>query len=246
MASGLLSVFRSVPEPPSLNLGLAYETLARVAAIAGDPPTFEAAAQLCGEEFTRHRSRALAAKHQQLLHDHCASGVGPNVPATKPTGIKQQSLNPTKLGSMLGASADSRERLDRGLLLLVRAADADGAILSTRIGGKIEKRAEVGDVSPRPNVDELVSGFLDEASGDDVTHTCTAGPNGFDAFQDVEHGRYLHPLLLNHGVDGHLAITGCILLCARKSTLEIEPEVTASLSRALSEQGDLLSQFLDE
>lgn len=228
-----------------LNLGQAYETVARVAGIAGDTPAFEAAAELCSVEYTRHRNAALASKVRRLWRDH--GRLAPDLPggARMAASISKTTTSISELRSVMAACSDASARLDGGLWLLVRAARADGAFLFTRGEGQLKERARVGETPLDGGVEDLAGNFLDEVLGHDVTQTGAANSDPATPTLSLQVGEhFFHPLLLSHGADGALAITGCVIIATREATIGVDPELASSISLALCNAGDLDSTVM--
>jgi hypothetical protein len=145
-----------------LQLGLAYETCARVAIRRGDEAGLHRYAQLCAAQYKGSRNALLGRKYQQLMHEADAAGVA--VPPAQRGAADISSVHSAtdpihRLRSEL-LTAVAGERAQRALQLLLEMHGAVAGYLFATRHEKVELLAASIADEPSPELMGTLTGYL--------------------------------------------------------------------------------------
>jgi hypothetical protein len=226
-----------------INLGLAYETAARVAASLGNEVEVELYAALCKETFLAYPNPALAAKHQRLTRAlrrkrAAASGDAPRGADSFSTMSRSQ------IESMMQTCGTSDERLKCGLQLLVTGASAQGGVLYGLADGRLVLRAQTDERSIPDEVEQQALRYVNAELRPDETIADTAalesGSLTNQAWTSVE-GRYYKAVLLTHNDPEHGFFVSGLAVLVFDSVPDARgaADTATFLSRTMVQAGDL-------
>jgi serine/threonine-protein kinase len=237
----IVEVFEAVGAR-GINIGFAYDTAARVAAMLGDQSELERYAALCKENFHQFPNAALAAKYQRLYRATRLHRTRAEVDPSQ-SSDSVSSMARSQMESLLQTCKGSEERLQCALQLLVSSTGAEGGVLYGLREGSITLRAKTDVRSLPPEVEAEALRYLQTELGSGATESDTADPgegSSIDAAWTSVDGRCYRPMLLNHvGPEGFFA-TGLVVLASESARkLRIPGETMAFLSRTMVQSGDL-------
>lgn len=226
-----------------INIGLAYETAARVAACLGNDVEIELYSALCKETFLAYPNPALAAKHQRLtraIRRKRTAAVG-----DAPAGSESFStMSRSQIESMMQTCGGSEERLKCGLQLLVNGASAQGGVLYGLADGQLTVRAQTDERSIPDEVEQQALRYVNAELRPDETMADTAalesGSLTNQAWTSVE-GRYYKAVLLTHNdsEQGFLVSGLAVLVFDRVPDARVAGDTATFLSRTMVQAGDL-------
>jgi serine/threonine protein kinase len=230
-----------------LNLGLAYETRARIAGLMNERGTFLKFAKLCSEHYQTDNNPALSARYDKLLRDARNTRLG----ASLNPGNAQDFVELTGTGdtiniiSYLSGCQNSHERARRALDLLVSQANCQGGYLYTIHQGEPILAAQHGDQAPPAAIDQLINARVaEEIAGAGATEM-VGGEAGLRAGEDVtDQGETMsnyRTILLGHFADEKYIITGIAMLIMDPDKRFNYPGHTVEiLSRSFVDTGDVV------
>lgn len=229
-----------------LNLGLAHEAAARVAAALEDTEAFDHHAQLCSASFHAHPNPALAAKYRRLVH--LARRSLPPGSRTE-IGLDSVSALKSELQTVLAGCSTANERLRGGLELIVREAGARNGFLYGLVDGRAHFYTQTGEQSLSPELEEAAKTFLEQELQEDYSTTAdiTDGSAedrlgsviGNPTTQDGTEICY-RPVMLGHRSAEGFLVTGLVVLeldC--RDRMRPTSEIAVLFSRLMVAKGDL-------
>ena len=226
-----------------LNLGLAYECGARVAAALDDADAHAHYAELCKGCFLAHLNPALAAKYQRVLQSFRRTG-----PRSEPGALRfdDGGLMRTQLETMLQSCSGRQERLERSLELLVSATGARSAVLYA-LDQMEEPCARSGEDPLPSDVAQLASRHLEYALGAGAEQATVDAqePGSNSEMWTSSIGHCYRPILLSHQARGGFVISGLVVLRCEQPLLSSEVGRTATqISRIAVDHGDLHARLV--
>jgi tetratricopeptide (TPR) repeat protein len=222
-----------------INLGLAYEAAARVAAYTDNQADVDLYMGRCKESFLAFPNAALSAKYQRLRRSlRARSSVG----ASLPGHVDFVSLvGRSQMESMLQTCATSEQRLQCALDLLVKGAGAEGGALYAFADGTLQLRAQTHEQGLPPEVESQALRYAQEEISACESATASASQEGqaSDAWT-CDEGRYYRPVLLNHSNSEGFVASGLVVLAFDSlQPTRVAADATAFLSRRMVQAGDL-------
>jgi hypothetical protein len=196
-----------------MNIGLTFETRARVSLELADNEAFGRFAALAANHFRTGKSTALAAKHERLMRD------ARQREEIAGTGARMHDVGPRETESvvrLLETSSTDQERLAGALTLLLQSTGATEGVLFGSEDGQLVLRARFGDDVPNDVMASAQRFWDDQCRLDDMT-AVTDGVGSDDEYYRADQRQY-HPVLLSHHIGGVLALTGMALLATTRHT----------------------------
>ncbi|HVW29577.1 MAG TPA: serine/threonine-protein kinase [Polyangiaceae bacterium] len=219
-----------------LNLGLAYETRARVAIYARSSADFERCARACADAYRISTPGPLAARYERLVREQRL--------ATTPAGASHKSAavplgdfgtTAARVASRLKSSRDQEGRARAALSLLLEDSGAEEGALFGVENGSLVRWATVGESEMSDSVIATAEKYIAyQMRTQDLTLEAEEeGGSGAEWALDEEH--VYRPVLLCHEANAALAITAIAVLRTRANADFRHPALTASnLSMVLS------------
>jgi hypothetical protein len=233
-ADGVIASFAALGTT-GLNLGLAYETRARVALCAGDKDGFQQYLALCGARYGV-TAGPLAARYERLVRDaKLAGGV-----AMETKNVIFETLSPadtmTRMSVRLDQAQTPRERSRRVLeLLLENSGAAEGFLLGIQ-GEELVLKARIGETELSESMLEAARKYLaDQCKSDEFTLVTNPSESEVKSQWTVDGSHIYRPVVLSHELDNTLAITGLALLRTELGGYFRHPATTAAQLSRLSE-----------
>jgi len=237
-ADRALEVFGAL-NTTGLNLGLAYEARARVAALADEPADFERYAAGCRQVFCGRKNRSLIAKYEKLMLDARRSVAGPG--AHGALELPSKLLSDTGVGSVFRTCVSAAERASVALTLLQQQSGAnDGYLFALGASGP-ECVARLADTEPPDTVIAMVRAYLAREMNGAVT-TATDGES--EVLSSATEwlggeGQKYRAVLLSHQTSDALVITGvAVLVTPLGRPFSFPAQIASTLSRHTCEAGD--------
>ncbi|HKU36706.1 MAG TPA: ATP-binding protein, partial [Polyangiales bacterium] len=227
-----------------LNLGIAYETRARVALLLQDGSGFDQHAELCYEAYGCYRNPALLAKYRRLRQE---GERRLPVPKSERPGAAEQFVTRTgiPLTTALDQCRGTAERARMALGMLVGEAGAGGGHLFGLGVEQAECLATVGELGPPESLLARVTDYLLAQAHD--TPTTSSDAQASDADWLDPQGRRYRAVLLCHEAAGSWVVMGVALLALRE-TGEYRPpaQMASAISRYLADNGASALLAVDE
>ncbi len=241
-----------------LNLGVAYESRARVAIRVGDHDGFAAWAKRCGGIFRAFNNRALIAKHERLMREGRGTEA---IASTLGSGaLRTAQVLTTHLPAALSACPGPRERARLGLeFLIARSGALGGFLYAVEPAGPLLV-AQVGTDAPpsglaaavaerlRLEIEDADTTGSDAPSKDDAGSARTSATMVATSFGDLTCGdaagaeRELRACVVGHAAKSGFAITGLAILAIDPHKPYRAPlDAAAHLSRSWFDAGDVTS-----
>jgi hypothetical protein len=242
-ADGVIRSFAALGAT-GLNLGLAYETRARVALFTGAEAEFEKYLALCA---TRYGATAgpLAARYERLVRDARLTGTV-TIEAKASTF---ETLTPadttTRIAERLGQAQDPRGRAQRALeLLLENSGAAEGFLLGLQ-GDELVLKARIGQAELSESMLASARRYLaEQCRSDEITLVTEPTETEVKSQWTVDGSHVYRPVVLSHEVDDALAITGLALLRTELGGYFRHPATTATQLSRLAAPEALVARVL--
>jgi hypothetical protein len=230
-----------------LNLGLAYETRARLAILMKDYESYKRCAKLCAEQYKTGQNSALAAKYEKLTQEARRGKLGVYGDQRRAGDLNE--INNADFFSTMTAIMDGcdgpRERAQYALDTLVKQSKCLGGYLYTvRKDGPVLS-AQVGNSPPPPRmlttVRERIAVEIEKkedvtATGEEEIESASNYTTEWTGLQDMQY----RPLLIGHYTDDGYAITAVAVLILDPSRKFVFPgEMLKTVSRSLLGFGDV-------
>jgi hypothetical protein len=224
-----------------LNLGLAYECRAYVAALLKAEEDFETYAALCADIFCATSNRALAAKYARLVKRARDGKISVAKSILDAVGFMDEEMLISRIDSMMRSCQTLDDRAARALTLLAEHAGSARGVLYLMGPQGPELKALFGRTEIPPELDAMARAYLErQIESDDRTQTGSDGPGESPSFWTDTNGQYYKTLLLNHASQEGFAITGLALLSVQTEHSFHHPgELVTCLSRYAAERGDV-------
>ncbi len=241
-ADGVVDAFTALGAT-GLNLGLAYETRARVSLSLKDAADFERYADLYKGTFVPSANPALASKLGVLFRDARALVGGASVDVSPPGDDFAQVVSSRAL-SMLDTCHSPSERARCVLSCLAQSTGAeDGFLFLLTEDGPICV-AHAGGMASESEASRVAERYLALHLEDAKTLT------GFGLERALEdpalNDAGYHPVLLSHPASRGVAITGVALLTASRGSCSTPPPSLAQeLSRRMEQLGDAIPALVE-
>jgi hypothetical protein len=235
-----------------INLGLAYETRARVALYGNDVDGCTKHISLCREQYSNRNNPALVGKYDKLVEEAKKSKIG---------SISRIGLNTNRLAqsnfsieetmSTILASCDQyKECTQRLLELFVEYSEAASGYMYVLNSDGPLLTAQTGEDPPIKGLLSFVKEFLsselsqeDEKTATDTRSTTEGTSTGIWTKYGLSGYR---PILIGHHTKAGYTITGVVVLVIRKSRKFTYPiDLIGPVSRFLSESGNVVSQIAE-
>jgi hypothetical protein len=202
-----------------LYLGLAHETLARVALALGDDAAFEREAELCYEAYGCYRNPALLAKHRRLRQ--AFERRRPQPQAASGSEERVFTRNGIPVAQALAACIDTGSRARAALDILIQEVSAIGGYLFILGVEQAECLAAVGG-EPSPDLVAEASDYLLAQTKDAPTTSSESGSASRREWRD-SYGRRCAPVLLSHELPDSWVVTGVALLAFAENAQPVNP-----------------------
>jgi tRNA A-37 threonylcarbamoyl transferase component Bud32 len=226
-----------------LNLGLAFETRARVALEQSDRAGYEAFSERCKVEFSRGLNPALAARYQRLrraAQQKAAVSIAPPPTDSLTAAIRWK--------ARIRSCENSTERAQMALAWLSEQTGARDGFLYYVVGEDAVLVAGTGMTREPPEVlSQMVRDYLAaESAGDGATRGSEA-PAADGAESPVHIEALYRPVLLSHSVDQGFAISGvAVFVVEPERRFPYPGEAAAQLSQLMVEVGDVTSLVIGD
>jgi hypothetical protein len=225
-----------------LNLGLAYETRARVALLLRDLDAFDEYATLFKGTVQATSNPTLAARSEKLSRE-AQDFAGRALPSGR--WDRDERVTNSRALSMLETCHNATERAQCALSWLAQASGVTDGYLFLMSGQGPSCVAQLG-IRPLPGaVSALAEDYLSAQTREcDTTTDSTAESTGQFSLQ-WEGGndtQVYRPVLLSHPVRTGMAITGVVVLAIPRDTHFVHPaRLATELSRRIAQSGDVSS-----
>ncbi|HEX4341043.1 MAG TPA: serine/threonine-protein kinase [Polyangiaceae bacterium] len=218
-----------------LNLGLAYETRARVAMHAGERATFELYLKLCSRFYRAGSAGPLAARCERLAREErLVNGIAEHVSVRESGEYRAVAASITRIQTRLDVTTEPRQRAQAALELLLEDSGAAEGFLLAVCNGELVMRARIGDSELLPSMLTLAKKYLaDQCRPDELTLITELEYEARSEWTADDHFVY-RPVLLSHAAGATLTVTGLALLRANLGGHFLHPAATAEhLSRVV-------------
>jgi hypothetical protein len=215
-----------------LNLGMAYETRARVALSLKDNEGFGHFAALCRPIYYGRKNQALTAKYEKLMRDARRDGPARSGAAVTPNSPLTQGA---KLVSALETCRTAEMRANVALSSLLEHSRSESGFLF--VLGQLGPTciASAKEDEPSEAIVELVRSYVAEELSEEGDTTRSQDEPDMqtlaDHWRDAD-GHQYRPVLLSHYADGELIVTGVAVLRVAAAALFVHPgQLASELSR---------------
>jgi hypothetical protein len=239
-------------EATGINLGLAYETRARVAIYSNDTEGCTKSISLCREQYVDRINPALVAKYDKLVQEAKNSEAGAFSRVVLKSNLFEQSGNSIEetMSTILTSCDGYKEGAQRLLELFVEySATASGYLYTLQSDGPLLV-AQSGKERPVDGLLSFVKEFLSTelSQEDDNTATDTRSTTGGNSTGIwAKHGLSgYRPVLIGHHTQSGYVVTGLVVLIMRKNRKFIYPiDLIGPASKFLLESGNVASQIAE-
>ncbi len=208
-----------------LNLGLAYETRARVAISMNDQENFGVYARLCAGQYRAGHNAALTAKYERLMQAAREANLG------MPEELRRAAELSVSLSRGGDVASNVRQRLagcdgrseliDRALALVVERTGSQWGYLYLLADGELTLAAQSTGLAPPENLQSELRAFIGRFMGDETDTEQSDIPTRSCFLQScVSHVRALEPMLLAIDRDGQSTVVGVAVVCQRERNAE--------------------------
>jgi hypothetical protein len=241
-ANAVVRYFREIGAT-GINLGLAYETRARIAIDMKDAEGYKMYHDLCAEQFIGKNNRALAAKVDKLEEEaeHPELGLPDGTASAVETDPQSACY---KLTQALMSCNSSEERMRRLLAIFIeQSASAEGVVYSMQKDGPVLS-AQSSNITIPANVESRAKSYISAELEDTADTTASSSQIGSSsafttAWTGVEAEEY-RPVLLGHHTKEGFAVTGLVLLLLDpKTKFKYPADIISTASKILLDAGDV-------
>lgn len=229
-----------------LNLGLAYETRARIAIISNDQNNFKTYARLCAEQYRAGHNQALTVKYETLMQDACQADLTVSTELEHAADVlsRHEETVYSMVASMMTHCNNRDQRMRTTLDMLTRSSNSLGGFLYTVQQNLPILSANNCKYKPSHKIEGLVRSYLISEVESESDHTIAGDETAFSSNADFEwkneEGAVFHPLLLGHSAEAGYAVTGVAVLLINPDRLFKFPgDEVVALSRSLADSGDI-------
>jgi hypothetical protein len=213
-ADACIAEFRRA-EMGGLQLGLAYETRARVAIALGDTHGVNHFAELCAEAYQGHGNPTLSAKYQRLLSEAVERGMRLDPGLTEQSAPAPRLTDAARAASQrLLACLGPEARANEGLQLVLELTGADTGYLFAVRPERCELIAATAGLEPATAILETFTPRLRREFQTEIVTTLDTAVLPSDPTErwTDSGGRDFEPLLLFGHRGGRLVVTGLAAL----------------------------------
>jgi hypothetical protein len=212
-----------------LNLGLAYETRARVAMYSGDRAHFELFLNLCSRFYRAGSAGPLAARCERLVREErFVNGAAADPVSIRASGeYTAVAASVSRIATRLDISTDPRQRAQAALELLLEDSGAAEGFLLGVCSGELVLKARIGGAELSPSMLALAKRYLADQCRPDELTLITELEHEPRSEWTVDDRFVYRPVLLSHEVGAALAISGLALLRANLGGYFRHPAATA-------------------
>ena len=228
-----------------INLGVAYETCAKVALLLGDLAGFEDHAEACYEAYGCYRNPALLAKYRRLRQE-----AELQKPAPQRKRISSPDAYVSRTGIPIAVALDqcrsAAERARMALGMLITEAGARGGFLFSMGVEQAECLATVGEIALPDELLPRVTDYLLSQSQDTPTTSSDADDTSSSEWLDEVGSRY-RPVLLCHDATDSWSVMGVALIALAETGVFFQPSRMASaISRYWADHGESALMFVND
>lgn len=244
-AQTAIDIFESLGST-GINLGLAYETRARVAVLLKDPQGYTKYSELCTGHFCQKGRRALVAKYEKLVHDALDPQQGIlEYKNTEADGSERDEAYWERvLFEKLSSCENFSEQALRILEIIVRSCNASEGYLYTMHNDGPVLSAQIGTGPPLKEINATARSYLLAEIEDSLEITVTSV--GIDStMRSVtawtgSNSKTYRPLLIGHHAEQGYVITGlAVLPMALGNEFRLPYEIVTKISRHLVDSGQV-------
>ncbi len=242
-AQAAIDIFESLGST-GINLGLAYETRARVALLMKDPESYKKYSELCSVQFCQKGKRALVAKYEKLVHDaHDREHGILTYKSSEADGTdRDEAYWERLLFEKLSSCESFSEQALRILEVIVQSSNVSEGYLYTMQQNGPLLSAQIGSGPPLKEINATARNYLLAEIEDSLEVTVTSV--GMDStMRSVTawtgtNSKTYRPLLIGHHAKEGYAITGlAVLPMAIGNEFRLPYEIVTKISRHLLDSG---------
>ncbi len=229
-----------------VNLGLGYETRARVAIWMGDHVAFGHYVELCAEQYRVGHNPVLTAKYERLLNEAQGLAFSVSEAMARAADFSEHTTGglSTSIGYALTECSGAADRAQRALAILMKEGRCSTGFLYTIQKDGPSLCAQIGNHAPPRNMDATLTEYVKRQADDCTDESGTVADLAQSAVSELDwanpQGEQYYPLLLGHDVQDGLFVTGvAVLLPDRDREFALPLEACAAVSKALVEAGDV-------
>ncbi|MBN1652240.1 MAG: protein kinase [Deltaproteobacteria bacterium] len=234
-----------------LNLGLAYETRARVAILIDDEAGFEHYARLCADRYLAGGNSSLRAKYERLMQEarQADLAVPPVHDGTLLQGLgwdTDRIYRETR--EKLAVCRDLKERADRALTILADHCEADGGYIFALQGDGLRLLSKKNKGPAPEQLFDIVRVYLEAELKDSPEATITVADEnaaqGSNPTFFLQDGTVVEFVLI-HGFrqDQPVVVGVAVLIPAHAHLLLANPTLVFAVNDALLETGEVTSRM---
>ncbi|MBN1653564.1 MAG: protein kinase [Deltaproteobacteria bacterium] len=234
-----------------LNLGLGYETRARVALALRDEENYKIYAKLCEGQYRAGNSPSINGLYEKLIRDarHLSLETIDSQNRTGDLFMEEVKRSVDAISNILSVCTEPQKRAEKALDLLIQHSNSKGGFLYIVQRNGPVLVAQSGDYSPPANMESKVRLRLSDEI-DDQQHITATGSTmkssscSVSMWSDGQGGEYL-PILIADHTDKGFIIAGIAVLRKDPEKVFCYPaEAVVAVSRVLLESGDVVESFV--
>ncbi|MBN1654828.1 MAG: protein kinase [Deltaproteobacteria bacterium] len=235
-------------EITGLNLGLAYETRARVAIDMNDQASFNTYAELCAQQYRTGTNPVLAARYHNLMQEAREANLivsGDLAGAAEMSEIRSRlQYDESAIVTILDNCRETQKRASRVLNLLIKRCNCSGGYLYAMQKEGLVLLAKSDEIDETIELTALVEKrILIEINDDQDVVTTTDEKQGASSTQPEwigPRGEKYRAVLLGHYYQENFAITGiAVLLLDQNKPFIHAGELASAISKTLFDAGDV-------
>lgn len=223
-----------------INLGIAYETGARIALLIRDHEKYQTYSNLCAQQYLSMDNPALVAKYEKLVHEYRQTWSLTSGEISQHGDLEQETqLLPSALIALLKTCTGPIEIAQRSLEILIKKSGAKGGYLFTVQNHALVLAASIADEEPIFELQEMVEVFLSEQYRRSEAVTIMGQTEMQTEMQTERYwttldGQQYRPILLTVQTPKSYAIVGVALLLKDVDLhINVPFETVALLGKAL-------------
>jgi serine/threonine protein kinase/tetratricopeptide (TPR) repeat protein len=227
-----------------LNLGIAYETRAMVAATMGDSNRFAEYANLTAIEYRAHDNPVLKAKYEKLIWEGRRRGIPVSEDLERAADFSGQCVEDVvaQLSDVLGQCETPEKRARVALTILMEQTDAKGGLLYSINTSGIHLMAQIGNHELSQELATEMEIYFKKETTDQMDATTTEiVSSSFVGMQwHDSSGMVFRPTLLGHtDKHGYCLTALAVLVFERGAKIVTVGELAIVISRILRKSGDM-------
>ncbi|MBN1653812.1 MAG: protein kinase [Deltaproteobacteria bacterium] len=233
-----------------INLGLAYETRARIAVRMGDSESYISYSELCAEQYLDKHNPVLAAKYERLQQEAFKAEIDFTPRTDHRRDVEERKGEQTlyhKTKRQLSECTDASSRVRRVLEILVNQSHAESGYLFGLTKNGLEVLSS-WDQEKAPDAlvrfaKSYLASEIDDSNEATVTMADENAAQGTNGCFVLQANRVFEPVVLHGGKRDEWAVVGLAALTPVEKRLRaVDPDIVQAIGETMLDKGDVTNK----